>query len=425
MPNQTPNYNLTKPLGAENYDIEVQNGNMDKIDNALKGLQDSKAPLASPTFTGTPKIGANNIATTNQIPAAVTIANNLTETAPGKALDATQGKELKELISTKLTKFVGTTTGTGSALTATISGATLSDFVNVQVKLHADIADNATFNLNSLGAKPILLNTGEPITAGAVAGAFINLIYSTASSGAWYLLDNVVPESIPDGATVTPVDDYQIWLRCAGINPLGYANLAAVISDTTLAMPTLCNNLNALRYMVRSTAIILPAVLNNANWVTALDSCAYAVQIPTMTSATTPSGVATGSHNYDIYHPFKAFNKAYGVAQDMWILPNAVHNGWIQYQFSVPVRVYRGSMIGGVSADRMWKTVQLQSSDDGVTFTNMTGAINVTKDTSIMTNFIVTSNSIANSWRLNCLTDYNNTYGTSLGELYLYGLDLS
>lgn len=36
MANQTENYKLTKPLASEFYDVEVQNGNMDKIDVALK-----------------------------------------------------------------------------------------------------------------------------------------------------------------------------------------------------------------------------------------------------------------------------------------------------------------------------------------------------------------------------------------------------
>ena len=36
MANQTKNYELTKPLASEFYDVEVQNGNMDKIDAALK-----------------------------------------------------------------------------------------------------------------------------------------------------------------------------------------------------------------------------------------------------------------------------------------------------------------------------------------------------------------------------------------------------
>lgn len=39
MANYTTNYNLTKPLETEKYDIKVQNGNMDKIDIAVDDLQ--------------------------------------------------------------------------------------------------------------------------------------------------------------------------------------------------------------------------------------------------------------------------------------------------------------------------------------------------------------------------------------------------
>lgn len=49
MPNYTPNINLEKPLVTENYDVGVFNGNSDILDTQIS----SKAPLASPTFTGT------------------------------------------------------------------------------------------------------------------------------------------------------------------------------------------------------------------------------------------------------------------------------------------------------------------------------------------------------------------------------------
>lgn len=39
MADNTTNYNLTKPLETEKYDIKVQNGNMDKLDTAVDGLQ--------------------------------------------------------------------------------------------------------------------------------------------------------------------------------------------------------------------------------------------------------------------------------------------------------------------------------------------------------------------------------------------------
>ncbi len=38
MPNYTPTYGLIKPLESEFYDVGVQNGNMDVIDQALRGL---------------------------------------------------------------------------------------------------------------------------------------------------------------------------------------------------------------------------------------------------------------------------------------------------------------------------------------------------------------------------------------------------
>jgi len=60
MANFTTNFNLKKPLGGEVYNIEDDNGNMDIIDSSIP-----------------------------------TIANNLTETVAGKALDATQGKVLQ------------------------------------------------------------------------------------------------------------------------------------------------------------------------------------------------------------------------------------------------------------------------------------------------------------------------------------------
>lgn len=43
MSTNTPNYNLEKPNEEEFYDVNVQNGNMDKIDTVLKTLDDKIA----------------------------------------------------------------------------------------------------------------------------------------------------------------------------------------------------------------------------------------------------------------------------------------------------------------------------------------------------------------------------------------------
>lgn len=84
MANKTTNYNLTKPLESEFYDVEIQNENMDKIDtqmkanaDAIKALQDNqskkadlvdgKVPAAQlpdmdydPTGTAESKVSAHN-----------------------------------------------------------------------------------------------------------------------------------------------------------------------------------------------------------------------------------------------------------------------------------------------------------------------------------------------------------------------------
>lgn len=41
MANKTTNYDLTKPFESEFYDVEVQNGNMDKIDAQMKANADA------------------------------------------------------------------------------------------------------------------------------------------------------------------------------------------------------------------------------------------------------------------------------------------------------------------------------------------------------------------------------------------------
>lgn len=68
MPNYTSNYNLTKPLPTELYDIEVQNGNMDKIDEALVGLktkivdtESHSSNKSNPHGTTAKQVGAPNI----------------------------------------------------------------------------------------------------------------------------------------------------------------------------------------------------------------------------------------------------------------------------------------------------------------------------------------------------------------------------
>ena len=90
---------------------------------------------------------------------------------------------------------------------------------------------------------------------------------------------------IPDGATVTPVNDIQTWLHCAGIYNKSYTTLDEVLGDSSTLLALISDN-NAADYMARST-----------DWV------GNVALIPKMTSNTQPSGTASATNTYSSGYP--------------------------------------------------------------------------------------------------------------------------
>ena len=120
MANKTTNFNLTKPLAEEFYNVEDQNGNMDIIDAELKKNADSIAKVKSASA-------------------------------------------------------VVTTTGTGAAYLAAVDGITeLSAGLTLTIIPHTvSTSTEPTLDLNSLGAKAIkqkLSDSTGGVTAGNSAG---------------------------------------------------------------------------------------------------------------------------------------------------------------------------------------------------------------------------------------------------------------
>ena len=95
---------------------------------------------------------------------------------------------------------------------------------------------------------------------------------------------------VVDGKTVLPTDDIQIWLKCAGINDKSYTTLAEVLADTDTLL-ALINSNNAVDYLVRSKGFIYG------------DG-----KVPTMTSATTPSGTVSGNAGATGHAGYLAFD---------------------------------------------------------------------------------------------------------------------
>ena len=190
MPNETANYNLTKPLASEFYDVEVQNGNMDKIDTAMKANadaiqdlqegQENKAELGEdgkllpeqmPDMDYVPnsqKGQPNGVATLDQegkVPSSQlpdmtylplsggTMTGPLTLSGdPAEDLQAAP----KQYVD-KLGLPIVTTEGDGAAYTATVPGITAltAGASFIMIPHTVSTITSPTLNVNNLGAKNI------------------------------------------------------------------------------------------------------------------------------------------------------------------------------------------------------------------------------------------------------------------------------
>lgn len=119
------------------------------------------------------------------------IANNLTETVEGKALDATQGKILDGKIGNLSNSFTShkadnvqhmayaTATGT-NAYIATITGITaLTEGLSVKIKFTNANTGAATLNINGFGAKAIQKSNSNALSSGNIkAEQIVHLVYT-------------------------------------------------------------------------------------------------------------------------------------------------------------------------------------------------------------------------------------------------------
>ena len=206
---------------------------------------------------------------------------------------------------------------------------------------------------------------------------------------------------IPDGRTVTPVNDVQTLLHCAGIFDKAYTVLSQLISDTASLYSVITDN-NAVDYLVRSTSFTsgicgdstamtyigsnnyaADTLLSDATWCPAICNSAYKssvlnVTVPQMTGNTTPSGecIADGGQS----SAYKAFDKlawADGSSSDKW--NGGTTASYIGYDFQTPVKVvmFEIAPVSVTTADARIKAVamQLQGSNDGVTFDDIGNSI--------------------------------------------------
>ena len=164
----------------------------------------------------------------------------------------------------------------------------------------------------------------------------------------WYQIFG--KSNIPDGRTVLPTDDIQIWLHCANIWNKTYTTLAEVLADTDTLL-ALINSPNAVDYMVRSTT-----------W-------AVSTSVPVMTSNTTPSGVCSSSSIYNTgFEAYKAFD---GDDTTRAAFSGNDTDRYIQYDFGTSVVVDHVGIKPLMTTGSTVKTFKVSSSVDGVTFADI------------------------------------------------------
>lgn len=220
-----------------------------------------------------------------------------------------------------------------------------------------------------------------------ISGIISNVTYSTIVN----ITDTAELSPIPEGSTVTPTDDIQTWLNCANIWDKAYTTISQVLADASTLQALIASS-NAVDYMARSTTwassvtadssamtyigldnYCADALLADSTWLAAICNSTYfenvlTAKVPTMTSATTPSGKvsvsSTLSGSSATYKDYYAFDKNNSTK---WYSANNTQVQWIKYEFVNPIRILKYL----VKFD--WKRkYKIQASNDDSNWTDLT-----------------------------------------------------
>lgn len=221
---------------------------------------------------------------------------------------------------------------------------------------------------------------------------------------------------VPEGSTVTPVNDIQIWLNCANIWDKSYTTLNEVLADNTTLLALISSN-NAVDYMARSTtwanAVVAnqtamgyignndycaDKLLSNSTWLTAICNSTYFesvlnVKVPTMTSATTPSGTVFADPATGWNQPYYVFNDS---LTDYFQQNSSSPGVNIGYQFVSQIRaniVEMRANLGGNSPTKF----KVQGSNDGSSWIDLSSEFNTPANN---TKFIFANNQKYNRYRI-------------------------
>lgn len=300
------------------------------------------------------------------------VANDLTQTAEGKALDARQGaalnariteevEALEEALAESASPYAHSKTGTTHAF----AGAGAIGYA----VMTADYESGDTVTVNGAAATMV----------GDLEGAIEDASVLFGVSGATlYVYAIASPFTIPDGATVTPVNAVKTWVECAGTPyaSAGSPSLAEVVADADLCR-TLMNSQNAIEYLIRSETL-QAAALASATALAALDASSPFLSAE-MSDASTPAGYAAAASSAfptSPHAPYLVTAPCASTSVGWWSAQNQAGDKWVSLTLPDDIWVYKvtvGLSVGmnGYAA----ATAKLQQSVDGSTWTDVSGGI--------------------------------------------------
>jgi hypothetical protein len=210
----------------------------------------------------------------------------------------------------------------------------------------------------------------------------------------WYQIFG--KSNIPDGRTVLPTDDIQIWLHCADIWDKSYTTLAEVLADTDTLLALISSN-NAVDYMVRSTTWAVATAL-----------------VPTMTSDTTPEGECVATNANPSYPAWKAFDKQ----PNTFAVSNSVTD-YIGYIFTTPVVVNRLGVVNrGDTTGVNPITMKVQATNDGVNWTDVSEVLTNSSEKGSSKTFDFDNSTAYLGYNVRGIT--SGTYTFQLAEIQFY-----
>ncbi len=191
--------------------------------------------------------------------------------------------------------------------------------------------------------------------------------------------------------------------------------MTAVAASST-AMTAVAASSTAMEAVIASSTA-LTAIFANSTALSAFKSSTSLTvkTIPTMTSNTAPSGVASASSIVSsAYDAWKAFNNATG----HWMTPNGVTtNSWVSYDFTVPVYIHTAEL-KNASLNGTCKDFRVECSNDYITFeTALTGTQE--NNTTLQIRDVIKAGKYR-YWRLYCINSYSASY-VGIDEMQLRG----